>query len=529
MKHDAKATLSTGLFILTVIGILVLVNLIGLEIFGRVDLTENRMYSLSDASKETMRRLTDQVRAKAYFTADLPAPYNSNARYLRDLFEEYAAYSDGRFQFEFLDPGEDDKIKNDMMLLGIPPVQIQVLEDDKFQVKQAFMGIVFYYLDKKEVIPLVRTTDGLEYEITSTVRKLVAERLRIVGFTQGHGEPAPREAMRSVIEVIEKHHQVQEVDLSEPSRGIPADVETLLVIGPTENFSEGALYQIDQFLMKGRTVAFLYDTVNVDLQQFRAMNKETGLNRLLKTYGITVNQNLIADVQCQQMRFRTGQGLLMMNYPFIPIISDFNRDNVLVGTLDSLALPFVSSLTIAQSTDELSYSVLARTSERSFLQTGAYQINPLQLENPSPDAEMGPFPVIASAEGVFGSHFAHMETSDPERTYMDPARTLKTSAPTRILVVGDGSFPTDQLGDPRGAGAVFFASMVDWLLQDPAMISIRSRGVATRPLKELESWQRDAIKWGNIVGIPALFILFGLLRFALLRARRRSLTASSNS
>ena len=87
--------------------ILLVVNLISVNWFGRVDLTDDQVYSLSEASVNTVENLDDPVTIKSFFTDDLPAPYSSNRRFLKDKLDEYRAYGGQNLQYEFVDPAND--------------------------------------------------------------------------------------------------------------------------------------------------------------------------------------------------------------------------------------------------------------------------------------------------------------------------------------------------------------------------------------------------------------------------------------
>ena len=91
MATEAKTKSTAGLLIVIIIAILIIINLISLNLFSRVDLTDNDIYSLSDSSKELIEGLNDRLTVKAYFTDDLPAPHNGDARYLKDLLDDYKA------------------------------------------------------------------------------------------------------------------------------------------------------------------------------------------------------------------------------------------------------------------------------------------------------------------------------------------------------------------------------------------------------------------------------------------------------
>ncbi|MEK6571889.1 MAG: GldG family protein, partial [Bacteroidota bacterium] len=137
-----------------ILGIIALLNIIAVRVFTRFDLTKSKMYTLSDASKTLVKSLDDKYLVKAYFTSDLPAPYNNNRRYLQDQLDEYRAYARGNFQYEFIDPSKKEDIEQEAQRYGIPPVQVQVLKEDKLQIEKAYMGLVFLYGDKQERLPV---------------------------------------------------------------------------------------------------------------------------------------------------------------------------------------------------------------------------------------------------------------------------------------------------------------------------------------------------------------------------------------
>ena len=97
MKTETRRAL-IRLFL--ILGIIVFVNIIAVRFFTRFDLTKSKIYTLSDASKRIVKNLDDKFIVKAYFTSDLPAPYNNNRRYLQDQLDEYRAYGGGNFQYE---------------------------------------------------------------------------------------------------------------------------------------------------------------------------------------------------------------------------------------------------------------------------------------------------------------------------------------------------------------------------------------------------------------------------------------------
>src|SRR5512142_2611851 len=148
MKKEKTQAIGRALLILV---ILILVNIISIRIFGRLDLTKEKVYTLSDASKKLVGNLDDRINIKAYFTDDLPAPYNNNRRAVLDILNDYRAYSNGNIHFEFINP-QGEKGEQEAQQEGIPPIQVQVVNNDKLEVKRGYLGLVMQYEDKKEVI-----------------------------------------------------------------------------------------------------------------------------------------------------------------------------------------------------------------------------------------------------------------------------------------------------------------------------------------------------------------------------------------
>jgi ABC-type uncharacterized transport system involved in gliding motility auxiliary subunit len=291
----------TTVFIAAVAGCLVLLNVLGVRLFARADVTRDKAYTLSKASKDTMAALEEPVVVTAYFTEQLPAPYSSNARYVRDLLEEFRAASNGKLAFEFVDPQsqetdadkeakkevkqdifgrrfrEPTAIEKELGGQGIQPVEIRVIEEDQQQTKRAYMALVLKHQEKKEVIPLVQNVSSLEYELTTLVRKMTRPKTPVIGVLQGHDEPKLAEKYRYLQTMLSQTYELRPVELSGKER-FDASLDALFVLGPKKALAApNELKAIDQFLMEGRSVAFFLDSVQVDLRTFEPSEATHGL------------------------------------------------------------------------------------------------------------------------------------------------------------------------------------------------------------------------------------------------------------
>jgi ABC-type uncharacterized transport system involved in gliding motility auxiliary subunit len=171
---------ATYIKLLIYLVIIVLINIAGMTLFFRIDLTSNRLYSISEASKKVVSTLSEPLTIDVFFTKNLPAPYNNTERYLHDLLEEYAIHANKYFNYRFYDvspesQGINPSAQENQKLAknyGIHPVQIQAFEQDEVKFKKAYMGLVLIHGDMIERIPTITSINGLEYKLTTAIQKL---------------------------------------------------------------------------------------------------------------------------------------------------------------------------------------------------------------------------------------------------------------------------------------------------------------------------------------------------------------------
>jgi ABC-2 type transport system permease protein len=177
---SAKNQFQGYIKLLTYMIAIVLINVAGITLFFRIDLTENRIYSISKASQRVVSTLSEPLTIKVFFSKNLPAPHNNTERYLHDLLEEYAIHANRYFNYRFYDVSADttgtssDTDENQQIAknYGIHPVQIQNIEKDELKFQKAYMGLVIIHGDMIEKIPTITSTDGLEYQLTTSIHKL---------------------------------------------------------------------------------------------------------------------------------------------------------------------------------------------------------------------------------------------------------------------------------------------------------------------------------------------------------------------
>lgn len=487
----------TSRFSLIIVGlIVVVVNLAGLNLFMRVDLTDDGVYSLSNASISLVENLEDPVTVVVFFTSDLPAPYSSNRRFLKDKLDDYRAYGGARFEYRFEDPGDSEVLRQRAAENQIPPVQIQVIESDNIQLKNAYMGLIIQYGGKTERIPVLQDLTTLEYDITSAIRRLTRLSIPKVGFLTGHGEPDPEQNMLILYESLGTNYTVEKTSVTDGEIG---NIDALLVIAPTDSLPEDSRRALDRYIMNGGRVAFLLNRVSADLQTGQALAHSVGLEDQLSKYGMGLKTDLIMDSQSSALTVQRRQGIFNLQqqipYPFFPVSTSFSRDNMMVNRLSSLMFYFASSIdTSIVVPDGVVRTILARSTTRSQTQEGFFFVQPTLQRA---EFSSGPIPMIAAYEGEFPSAF----------------ESNRIGMRSRVVLVGDGDLLNESVVGTIPGNIKFGLNLVDWLVQDEDLLGIRSKSIAARPLDETSARLRSWIKYGNMLGPVLLVILFGLFRW----------------
>jgi gliding-associated putative ABC transporter substrate-binding component GldG len=509
--------------IAVILGILIVVNLISINVFARLDLSRGKIYSLSRSSKETVRELPDRLLIKAFFTQNLPAQLADAHRYTRDMLAEYQAYSRGRIRFEFVDPSDEEQLRQEAQKNQIMPVSMRVVEDDKLEIREIYMGLVFFYRGETESIPFIQDTRGLEYDITSTIKKITDIGRKSVGFFKSEeemppvmpGRQQPQTRYERFTQMISDHYDLETIDLMSP---VEPHIKTVVLGGVTDSLHIEQLYNLDQFIIRGGKALIFQQRVKADLQNISAAPIKSNLFPLLEHYGIRMRENLVTDANAGQIQVQRQQGIFSfatpVNYPPFPVINNVNKDNLITKNLENIQLVFVSELAIPEEQDNPAVTPLLRTSDFSGeISAPSFDISfekymqqrDLRRILTAPAKTVG-----ALYEGVFESFYLDMfpEETDP---LSEDFHYRTTDA--GIILVADSDFIKDGAGAGANANMDFVLNSIDYLMGDTALIEIRARETVFRPLRELSSTHRKFVRWTNILLPSFLLLVFGLVYY----------------
>ncbi len=466
---------------------LILLNLTSRDIFTRIDLTDNKMYSLSASSKSIVSKLDDRLTIKIYFSENLPNELGNTRRFLQDILEEYRAESD-EINFYFHNPQSDDELEEQARKDGIQPVQMQAIENDAMVVKKVYLGMVLLYEDKKEILPVIQTTTGLEYLISTKIKSLINADKKTVAFLNLNTEKELK--TETLSSQLNEHYNFRKITTTDP---IPPNVDVLLISATSDSLDPLLLENLEKFIDSGKKIFLSQSGVETDIQTQQANPIESNIFTFLKKYNLELKKNLILDKKSGSVQVQERRGIFMMNrameYPFFPMVNSFNKSEVVVSDLEQV-LPFFPSQIIIDTTrnDKVrEVTELFTSSNNSGLMEGNFIL--------SPDPQQNPFLSILGQPGKIISAISRLE-NDGE-----------------LLLVSDSRFLSDDGGMSVEGNLVFLMNSVDYLSGDKDLISLRSREITNRPLDEIKDSSKKNWKYINMLLPSILIISFGFWRF----------------
>ena len=594
MERRTKAATESGALLLIIAGILVAVNaLSALGGYKRIDVTKTERFTLSKGSGNLLKSMKQNMQVDAYVTKGLPK-LDAFVRDLRDLLQDYKDNSGGHLEYTIIEAKDEEQKKaaKDSGLVEQPFGEASETENAA-AVTQGFMGLVLKYGSEKDAIKFLPPdrTDGLEFWITNKIREVRdrGDNLKHkIGVLTGHDEmkltepnliPA-QQGKPNIQQIITQNfpfYQMQDVDLKGGDADIEESLDGLIITQPAKDLTEKELRRIDQFVMKGKSLAIIASAVNVkpnDATMNAALNNH-GLDKLLDGYGIELHKDVVLDFgRSFRVSVLTQGGVASARFPQFADVQDdprFTGDELLLDTgfpgffrIPQLSFPFPSSVALKKDKQpDATLKILARTTPRSIVETGdTADLKPFKAWKPK--GQWQQYGIAASAEGTLNSAF-------PSGDKMGVEAPAKSAKPARVFVVASSQFLANpfaragnapdmgqmammmpgvggdeqllQMAGPYAQQALTstilaFKNTLDYLTGDTDLLAVSAKilnepglvyGDVSKPtfteeseeqLKKRDEEMRAAKKhqqhWVEaflILGVPLLFALYGVLRW----------------
>lgn len=563
VKKNKKRRNRSIITLLISLFILIAVNIIGSLGFFRIDLTQEKRYTLSDNTTELLKQLDDIVYFQVLLEGELPASYQKLRNSIKETLDDFRAYNKSNIQYEFIDPaeGKDKQVLNDyyneLTSMGLEPVIDYEVSGTGQAEKIIWPCAIVNYKSRQAVINFVNSSqqmdkevlinqslESLEFNLIDAIRRLTIKQKPNVGFIEGHGEADDMQT-DDISRSLQDYYNISRVAIHHQLNALN-EFTTIIIAGPDSAFDEKDKFVIDQFIMKGGKVLWLVDGTKTNMDSLKASSEtvaianELNLDDMLFKYGVRINPNLLMDMNSCPIPVKTGQvgnqpKFDYFNWYFFPSVSKPNGHPI-VKNLNAIRFEFVSSIDTVYA-KEIKKTILLSTSEytRMLNSPAIISLRVLQEEPSKRLFNMQNIPVAVLLEGKFNSVFANRI---PPEIADNPEIDFKsTGEPTRMIVVSDGDiiknqfqskngqFYTYPLGYDRFTGITygnkdFILNCLNYLTDESDLLSIRSRELKIRLLDKTKiAENKFMIQFTNVVYPVLSIIAFGLI-LVFLRRRR---------
>jgi len=551
MKNRNKKRDLIGLGL--VIALLVMVNYVGSFVFHRFDLTTEKRYTLSDATKELLKNLDDVVFVKVYLEGDFPAGFKRLRDETKEMLDEFRAYSDNNIEYEFINPTEnvDKKQQNEvykqLYKKGLEPTNLEVKEESGTTQQILFPGAIVSYRGRELPWQLLKTQMGrsseaqlnnsiqsLEYEFASCIRNLSVNVRPRVAFIEGHDE-LDTLAVQDIADALNEFYVVKRVSINAQLNALK-NFDAIIIAKPDSSFTDKDKFIIDQFIMKGGKALWLIDPLYTSPDSLRnnggtlAVSYNLRLEDLLFKYGVRINPDMVVDMQSSAIPVNVamrGQpaNIQMKPWIFSPLIMA-TVNHPIVKNLDVIKVDFAGSIDTVASKG-IQKSILLQTSRYSKSILAPVRVDLRMVNMPQDEKQFNnPYRNIAVLlEGKFESLYKnHL---DPKIAKDTAIGFVENGVNSKMIVIADGDIIRndidyrsqkklplgyDKYTNQTYGNKNFILNCVNYLCDDSGLIGVRARELSLR-LLDKKKLKNERVKWQLINTALPLFLLvvFGII------------------
>ena len=546
--------------VLVIVGIIIL-NVFGNYFYKRFDLTQDKRFTLSQASKNTIATIDAPIFIEVFLEGDFPSEFKRLQSETKQLLEEFEAYN-SNIKFKFVNPSDTEGDAEALFKFGAKPAQVEVKENGKVSTQQIFPWAIATYNGRPIKIPLLKNQLGitseervnnsiqnLEYAFADGFNKLAHPKKRKVAVIKGNGELEDKYVV-DFFTTIRDYYYIAPFTLDSASVSPVKTLEQIkefdliVIANPTEAFSEKEKYILDQYTMNGGSSLWLIDAVELKRDTVSGndfgFGKELNLTDFFFKYGIRINPNLVKDMYSAPILLASGSERESQynRYPwFYSPLSSSTNNHPIVTNIEAVKFEYVSSIDTLP--NSLKKTILLSSSPISKIVGMPVEIDitkeinkNLKIVNEGPSEKeynSVEIPLSVLLEGSFPSAYSNRVKPFPI------SEDKSNSLPTKMVVISDGSIIANQLQNNRPlelgfdkwtsafyGNKEFLLNTVNYLLDDSGLINIRSKEISV-PFLDPQKATEQRTLW-QLVNILLPLVLLGVFGFGFNYFRKQKYT-----
>jgi ABC-2 type transport system permease protein len=548
---------------LVVLLLLVLLNWAATQFYGRIDFTNEKRFTLSPSTIQVLSKLEGEVDITVLLAGDIKSEFKKLATSTRELLENFKNYGGNKIQFRFELPadGLSDSMKavvyDSLVQMGLRPtnqqVQVKEGEGEGNNQRQIFPGAVVRFGDKAVAIDLLQgqiqktifNSDDLldkqalnsaeallEYKFANAIQKLTQTDVPVVAYAYGNGEPPYGfPGVYNLFETLGRNFMVDTLNIKLAPFISAEDYDALVIVKPTEKFTDEDKFKLDQYVMKGGRLFMLIDVLYAERDSIQngdmiAYARDLNLNDLLFRFGARINTDLIADKHCDKIPVEVGSiggqaQKQLLPWPYAPLLQPGSEHPIVKNQADVLG-QFVNSVDLVDA-EGVTKTVLLSTSNHAYSTPTPAQVklNSLQTEEEISRFNKKNIPVGVLLEGRFSSMYSNRLSQTMQDSLRANGQDLvKACIDGKVIVVSDADIVMNQVSETVGplpmgvnkytrvqyANKDFFLNSIEYLANKKNILDARAKDYSLR-LLDVKKVKEQRPVWQLLnIALPILLV-----------------------
>lgn len=527
LKSGLNALAGTVLFLIILVGLYWVAG----KTQKRLDLTRDKIYTLSESTRAMLAKLQDRVTVTVYATEkDTPAEWTEKRDELRQLLAQYRNISRGKVQFAFRDPVPGTDTEKAAQDAGMESSLMQESSTTSFKLNQGYFGLVAEYRGKNEKIPFIHPSVSMEYQLTRAINKAGSVVLPKIALMTPAGNPLMGQGSNYTFisrSLTSEGFEVTELQPNE-IKDLPK-YDMAMIIDP-QALEDEALFHIDQYVMNGGKlfVAAPGVTLNNRMGMNSVMPNPPAINTILETYGLRIDPNLVEDWQGANVQLARTRSGTMVQYkdPLVFVTSNRDQNSTITKDIKNMMFAYTSSVSPSDHGTSGTITPLVQSSEVSRVQEGQFTMESTELKPPTPEEKTSPKGLVMMVSGALRSHYENnpapdLKNDDGTTRAVDVASIVKKSKSTAtVIVAGSALFLVDQAVQQVNANLFLPLNAAEVLTRGSDMMSLRTREQSMATLREIKPSESMWTQVLIIGGIPVALVAFGLAKLMLNRRKK---------
>ncbi len=545
--------------------IILAVNIVSEYVYTRIDLTEEKRYTLTPETVRMLRGMKDNVYIEVLLDGKFPAGFKRLQEAIKDKLDQFRNETPF-IQYAFKDPldvksvdEKNDRIKT-MAEQGIKPVNLKVFDDDEQSERIIYPYAVVKFGSHTIPVNLLenniagfsdeevlnQSINLLEYKLADAINKIFRSEKPTIMITRGHGETKPIE-MQDFLNTLNPYYDIRFMDLDSMYK-VPEEIKLLIMPNPTEPYNEKAKFVLDQYIMRGGNTMFLVNKVKVDMDSLRRKTNDfvpiennVNLDDLFFKYGFRIQPNLILDLECSPIplavgKLGTGSQMEMFPWYYAPLLKG-GSSNPIVKNIDRVNVYFPNTIDTIRTKTPIKKTDLLVSSQYSRVQFIPVRIN-FEILRYKPDPSQfnkSALPAAVLLEGPFTSLYENRVSDEMKKTLQEikadfvpegkPAKIIAVSygkllnnlykpGSTEYMPIGYNTFDKQLYGNRD-----FVMNAIEYMLDDKGILNARAKEVKLRLLDKVQIKEHKGYWQFLNLGLP--LILLGTTAGLFIWYRRR--------